>query len=171
MKNIVLCGFMGCGKSTVGKILAEKTGMTLVDMDSYIETVAGRTISEIFATDGEAAFRRMEHEACRELGGQSDLIIATGGGAVLRDENVTALKQNGTIVWLEVDAACVLGRLAGDTTRPLLQREDKEAAVSELLAQRTPLYARAADCRVDGNGEADTVAAAIFDALSTQGMH
>lgn len=161
MKNIVLCGFMGCGKSTVGRRLAKKRSMTFVDMDSYIEAKAGRTISEIFATDGEAAFRTMEHETCVALGGKSDLVIATGGGAVLRADNVSALSQNGTIVFLNVSEACVLERLKNDTTRPLLQREDKEAAVHALMQERIPLYTKAAMLTVDADGDAEAVANAI----------
>ncbi len=161
MNNIVLCGFMGCGKSTVGKRLAARRGMDFVDMDSYIEAEAGRTISDIFATDGEAAFRAMEHAACVTLGGKCDLVIATGGGAVLRADNVAALSQSGTIVFLDVSEACVLERLKNDTTRPLLQREDKEAAVHALMSERAPLYAKAATVTVDADGDADTVADAI----------
>lgn len=165
MKNIVLCGFMGCGKSTVGKRLAEKLHMTFVDMDSYIEEKAGCTISDIFAEKGEAGFREIEHDTCCTLGGQNGLVIATGGGAVLRSDNVAALKANGTVVLLEVGVDCVLSRLAGDTTRPLLQRPDKAAAATELLNTRTPLYKAAADITVNAEAEADTVVAAILRQL------
>lgn len=165
MKNIVLCGFMGCGKTTVGKRLAEKNGLTFVDMDSYIEQQAGCTVSEIFANEGEAAFRRREHDACEALGAGSGLVIATGGGAVLRQDNVEALSQNGVIVLLKVSADCVLTRLRGDTTRPLLQREDKRAAVEALMREREPLYMNAATVTVDAERDADTVAAAIEAAL------
>ena len=100
MNNIVLCGFMGCGKTTVGTRLAAQCGLRFVDLDAYIEAQAGRRIADIFQTDGEAAFRTMEHEACVALGAEQGLVIATGGGAVLRDDNVQALEQNGTIVFL-----------------------------------------------------------------------
>lgn len=166
MKNIVLCGFMGCGKSTVGKLLAKRRGMDFVDMDSYIEVETGRTVSDIFAADGEAAFRALEHAACVTLGGKSDLVIATGGGAVLRADNVEALARGGTIVFLDVSEACVLERLKGDTTRPLLQRKDKEAAVHALMSERAPLYAEAADVSVNADGDADAVADAIECALA-----
>ncbi len=165
MKNIVLCGFMGCGKSTVGKLLADATGFAFVDMDSYIEQTDGRTVSAIFTADGEAHFRHLEHEACRALSGQTGLVIATGGGAVLRADNVDALRDGGTIVWLKVHADTVLSRLQDDTTRPLLQRPDKAAAVTELLTARTPLYEAAADITVDADADAPTVAAAILAAL------
>ncbi len=156
---------MGCGKSTVGKRLAKELDMTFVDMDSYIEEQAGCTVSDIFAQKGEAGFRTMEHDACCTLSGQDGLVIATGGGAVLREDNVTALKANGTIVLLEVGVDCVLARLENDTTRPLLQRPDKREAAAELLSIRTPLYKAAADITVDAEADADTVAAAILRQL------
>ncbi len=167
MKNIVLCGFMGCGKSTVGKLLAARNGMTFLDMDRYIEEQAGCTVSEIFAREGEAAFRTMETEACRTLGAQHNLVIATGGGAVLRTENVTALSQNGVLIWLDVSAPCVIERLRDDQTRPLLQRADKETAVRALLQERAPLYKAAASVRIDADDEAQAVAKAIEIALAS----
>jgi len=163
--NIVLCGFMGCGKSTVGKRLAAETGFTLVDMDTYIEEAAGMTVSDIFAAEGEASFRAREHAACVTLGKQDRLIIATGGGAVLREDNVTALRHGGTIVWLRVTPETVLRRLEGDTTRPLLMREDKEQAVRELMTARDSLYAAAADVTVDADGDAENICAAILAAV------
>ncbi len=166
MRNIVLCGFMGCGKTTVGIRLAEKRGMTFVDMDAYIEAKAGCSVSEIFARDGEAAFREMENAACLELGAMDDLVISTGGGTVLREDNVQALKKNGMIVWLQVSSMCVVARLKKDTSRPLLQRQDKEGFVKTLMAQREPLYERAADLRIDGEVDPDEVADAIIAALS-----
>lgn len=168
MTSIILVGFMGCGKSTVGRLLAEKTDRQFTDMDTYIEEQAGCTVSEIFATEGEAAFRAKEHDACVTLGSAQDLVVATGGGAVLRADNIAALKKNGVIVWLQVSADTVLARLAQDTTRPLLQRADKEAAVHALLAERTLLYAQAADITVNADGDAQTVAAAIVAALAAR---
>lgn len=167
MKNIVLCGFMGCGKSTVGKQLAEQLHMTFVDMDAYIEELDGRTIPAIFAQDGETAFRTLEHNACVTLGSQCNLVIATGGGAVLRADNVTALSANGILVFLDVSAATVLDRLRDDTSRPLLQRPDKDTAVYTLMQQRAPLYCAAADITVNGDGDAPTVAAAVIEQLPT----
>ena len=170
MKNIVLCGFMGCGKSTVGKALASRHGLTLVDMDTYIEQQAGCTVSDLFAAKGEAAFRALEHDACVALGAQHDLVIATGGGAVLRRENADALSRNGIIVWLKVTAPCVLERLKNDPSRPLMQRDDKEAAVYALLSEREPLYARAAALTVNAEQDADAVADEIEAALATHGF-
>ena len=165
MKNIVLCGFMGCGKSTVGRRLAPMTNRQFVDMDRYIEEQVGKRISTLFRDEGEEAFRKAETAACNALGGESGLIIATGGGAVLREENVAALKQNGLLVWLRVIPETVLSRLSRDQSRPLLMRDDKETAVRELMAARTPLYAAAADFTVDADGDAFSVARAIQKAL------
>lgn len=165
-KNVVLCGFMGCGKSTVGKRLAPMLGCRFIDMDHYIEQQAGKSVSEIFAEEGEAAFRAMEYAACETLGKTDGLVIATGGGAVLRQENVQALRQNGTIVWLRVTPETVLKRLAGDRTRPLLMRSDKEAAVRDLMAQREPLYRAAADLVVEGDGDALSATQAVRKALT-----
>jgi len=167
MRNIVLCGFMGCGKSTVGKRLAARLHMTFTDMDSYIEEQAGRTISAIFEQDGEAAFREAEHRACVALGQEQGLVIATGGGAVLRPDNVEALRANGTVVFLNVDVQTVLKRLKNDTSRPLLQRPDKEDAVRTLMQQRLPLYRAAAAVTVDADADADAVAATIEACLSS----
>lgn len=166
MKNIVLCGFMGCGKSTVGKRLAARHGSTFVDMDTYIEEQAGCSVADIFANEGEPAFRARERDACTALAAQNGLVIATGGGAVLFEENVTALAQNGTIVFLRVSEQTVLKRLENDTSRPLLQRDDKDAAVHALMQRRTPLYEAAAHVTVDADGDADAVVSAIETALS-----
>ncbi|MBR5133971.1 MAG: shikimate kinase, partial [Clostridia bacterium] len=118
------------------------------------------------AEDGEEAFRAMEREACRTLGRDGGLVIATGGGAVLNADNVTSLAENGTIVWLTVTADTVIARLAGDTTRPLLQRDDKEAAIAELLAARDPLYRRAAAVIVDAARDPRDVVESILAAPS-----
>lgn len=148
-KNIVLCGFMGCGKSTIGRQLSEKLGMKLVDTDSYIEKKQGMSISQIFAQKGESYFRELELETCRELSELSGYIVSTGGGTLLRAENVAAVKQGGVVFLLNVSAETVLWRLRNDTARPLLQRQDRETAVRELMKQRMPLYKRAADYIVD----------------------
>lgn len=144
-KNIVLCGFMGSGKSTVGKLLCEKTGMRLIDTDTYIEQKEGMTISDIFAQKGEEYFRSAELEVCKELSGMKNCIISTGGGTLLKECNVKEIKKGGIVYFLDVSPSAVLSRLQFDTTRPLLQREDKEQAVNDLLSQRMPLYKKAAD--------------------------
>lgn len=167
MDNIVLCGFMGCGKTTVGRQLAALTGKRFVDMDTYIEAQAGMTVSAIFERFGEADFRRREREACTALAGQSGLVIATGGGALTFPENAAALRRTGCIVLIAVLPETVLARLKGDETRPLLARDDKERAVRELFSLRLPLYREAADIEVEGEPPAIQVAQAIREATET----
>ena len=148
-KNLILCGFMGSGKSTIGKLLAEKLGARFIDTDSYIEQKQGMTISEIFEKYGESYFRKLEYDVCVELSSMQKTVISTGGGTVLNDDNMRALKKNGVIFLLNVSSRTVLTRLKNDTTRPLLQKEDKERAVKMMLSNRTPLYNRAADYVID----------------------
>ena len=160
--NIVLIGFMGCGKSTVGKLLAAKTGYTLVDADSYIEQKENMTINEIFATKGEDYFRSIETEVVKELSQKEGLIVATGGGMVLKKENADYLRSTGFCVWLKVSPETVLERLRNDTTRPLLQRADKETAVKELMAAREPIYKSACHAQVCADGNAEITANSIL---------
>ncbi len=150
MNNIVLCGFMGCGKSTVGKIIARKTGKKFLDMDKYIEQKAGMSVSDIFARHGEAGFRDMEHEACNELSAQSGLIIAAGGGALTFERNVAEFRGKDTVVLLDVPLEVIKRRLKNDTRRPLLQRPDKDRVMAELYRKRMPLYLAAADVVIKG---------------------
>ena len=164
-ENIVLCGFMGCGKTTVGKALAKKTGMSLVDTDKYIEEKENMTISEIFDKHGEEYFRELEHKACIELAGKSNLIIATGGGALTYERNVKAFKQTCKIILLDVPVDVLYERLKFDTTRPLLQRADKKEAMTELYNKRMPLYKKASDIVIDGNASPFSVTDSIIKAV------
>lgn len=165
MKNIILCGFMGCGKSTIGKILAKKTGTTFVDMDNYIEKKAGMSISEIFEKHGEDHFRDLEHQACIELSQTDNKIIAAGGGALTFDRNITALKENGTILFLDASYKAICIRLKNDTTRPLLQCENRNEKIRELLEKRVPLYRKAADLTVEANLPPNKVTAKIMEII------
>ncbi len=160
---------MGCGKSTVGRLLAGRYGRRFVDMDSYIEQRAGMPVSAIFEQFGEADFRRREREACAALAAERGLVVAAGGGALVDSENARVLSATGDIVLLEVTPEEVLRRLEGDTTRPLLMRPDRERAVRELLAARLPLYRRAAAFTVDGCRAPEAVAADIFAVLEKEG--
>ena len=166
-KNIILCGFMGCGKSTVGKQLSEKMGMKFIDTDSYIEQKEGMTISKIFAEKGEDYFRSLELEVCKELSNLHAAVISTGGGTLLKDENVKAIKKNGVVFLLNVSSNTVLTRLKSDDTRPLLQREDKEKAVKMMLSQRTPLYNRAADYVIDAEESPRKVCSRIMSVYNS----
>jgi shikimate kinase len=138
-RNIVLVGFMGAGKTVTGRVLAKRTGMELVDMDSIIEERQGKTIPEIFAQDGEPAFRVLERALVKELSKRSGLIISTGGGIVLNPDNIADFEKNGLVVCLKASPETVFQRLEKDTTRPLLSG-DKKGQISTLLARRKPLY-------------------------------
>lgn len=156
MQNIILIGMPGCGKSTVGRLLAEQTSRTFVDADAEIISLAGKTIPDIFAEDGEEEFRRWETLALEKLGKQSGLIIATGGGCVTRDRNYPLLHQNGTIFWLKRE----LDRLPTDG-RPLSQANK----LADMYIIRRPMYEKFADRIVDNNGAPEDAAAAILAAL------
>lgn len=146
-KNIVLIGFMGCGKSTVGKELASCMNRILIDTDTYIEEREGMSIPEIFEKKGEAYFRQAETAALQELVENThNAIIASGGGLPLRDENATLLKQLGKVYFLTAGEETVYERVKDSTNRPLLKVEDPRQKIHELLEYRTPLYERACDC-------------------------
>jgi shikimate kinase len=148
-KNIILVGFMGTGKTVTGRVLAEQTGLELLDMDSIIEERAGRPISDIFATEGEAAFRAMERELAQELSQREGLIISTGGGIVLNPDNLADFEQNGLIVCLTASPETIFQRLENDTTRPLLSG-DKKGQIAGILEARQPLYDAIAH-QIDGD--------------------
>lgn len=167
MDNIVLCGFMGCGKSTVGKNLARKTGKKFIDMDSYIEKKAGMTVTEIFDKFGEKGFREMEYEACKELSEMKGLIIASGGGAFTFKRNVDAFKGRDIIVLLDVPIETIKYRLRNDKSRPLLQKPDKDKVMQELYERRLPVYREAADVVVSGKNTPLGTAFSVIEAVST----
>ena len=156
---------MGCGKSTVGRNLARKTGKRFVDMDAYIEKKTGKTISEIFTDQGEDGFRDIEHEVCLELAEKSNLIIATGGGALTFERNVEVFKGKDIIVLLDVPLERIRYRLRNDKVRPLLQRPDKNKAMTELYNKRYPLYKAASDVTVKGKNTPIQTTRAVMDAV------
>lgn len=156
MKNIVIIGMMGCGKSTCGRLLSQQTGMPLVDTDLVIAQRTGMTPSEIFAACGETYFRDLETELCRELSGQSGLIIATGGGLPLREENRRLLRENGMVVFLNRPVEDIF-RPEKLRDRPLAQmgRED----FLRRFEQRAPIYREMAHYEVESQPvKADTAA-------------
>ena len=160
--NIVLCGMMGVGKSSVGVRIAEMTGRMWYDTDVVITDRHGR-ISDIFEYYGEAHFRSLETEIVRELSERDDLVISTGGGLVLKPENSELLKKNGRIFFMRAGFETLLKRVRADETRPLLKNTGKTAeALGNLLAQRTPVYEHVADYIVDTDGKSvDEVAEEI----------
>lgn len=142
-KNIFLVGFMGAGKSTVGKIVAEKIGYGFCDADTYIEEQAGTTITKIFADHGEDHFRDLESESTEALASGDKQVIATGGGVVQRDRNWDAMKAGGITIYLRATVESVWERIKDDNTRPLLQVENPVDTARELLTKRTPMYEKA----------------------------
>jgi shikimate kinase len=162
--NIYLIGMMGAGKSAVGRPLAEALGYRVLDADDALEQVAGRSIPEIFATDGEAGFRELETAVLGQIASWHSLVVATGGGVVTRPANWGHMRQ-GVVVWLDAPAPLLLQRLRSDPTpRPLLQADDPGARLGELLAQRQPIYAQA-DLRVHqaGDGPAQVAQQVLAD--------
>ncbi|HJX98509.1 MAG TPA: shikimate kinase [Chthoniobacterales bacterium] len=148
-KSIVLIGMMGAGKSSVGRCLQRRTGLARLDVDEMLAVEFGIPIAQIFATHGEEKFRDAETNALRKLAPDRPVIIVTGGGIVLRNENVGLLKKLGTVVWLTADEATLFERASRRNDRPLLQKDNPRATFSELFRQREPLYAAAADVHVD----------------------
>lgn len=148
--NIVLIGFMGCGKSTVGKKLAGALSYEFSDTDAMIEETYGKTISKMFEEDGEEYFRNAETELLQKLSAEAKgLVLATGGGMPMREENATLLRKIGTVVFLEAKIETILERLQNDTGRPLADGEDREARLRPLYEKRLPVYRAAADYILD----------------------
>lgn len=156
MENIILIGMPGCGKSTIGKLLAQRTGKKFVDADDALEARLGRKITDIIPQDGEAAFRQMESDTLAELGKQSGLVIATGGGCVTQQRNYPLLHQNGTILWLTRQ----LHKLPTEG-RPLSQ----PGKLQEMFAQRQSLYRQFADAEISNDGPVEETLTAIRSAL------
>ena len=164
---IYLIGMMGVGKSTVGARLARKLGRIFIDTDQEVERKAGRTISEIFAEEGEESFRRMEAQAVQEAG-IDGAVVALGGGAVEQLGAIDRLLEAGEVIYLKADPTVLLARIDDAQSRPLLTGLDPDARLeklSELLAERLPLY-RQARIEVDASGTTDQVVDRIVDALS-----
>jgi shikimate kinase len=143
--NIVLVGPMGSGKSHVGRLLAARLGLAFADVDTLIEAGAGMPIPAIFASEGEAGFRARESRLLLDMLQRKGQVIATGGGAVLDAGNRAAIRASGLVVYLQVDPAEQLRRLAGDASRPLLEVDDRARRLAELQALREPLYRELAD--------------------------
>ena len=144
--NLILIGYRGTGKSTVGKVLAKRLNRELISTDKEIVKRAGRSIPEIVQEKGWEYFRDLESDVCRDLAGRDNLVIDTGGGAILRQGNVEALKRNGTLFWLTASVETIAGRIGGDTQRPSLTgAKSFIEEIEEVLRERTPKYQAAAD--------------------------
>ncbi len=164
-KNIVLVGFMGTGKSTVGKILAKRLNRTWIDVDQKIEENEKRKIAEIFEKDGEARFRQLEKEMIKNIVLGQNLIITTGGGAVLDAENRAALKKNGFVITLSATPETIFKRVRQSRHRPLL-KGDLLKEIERLLAEREPFY-RESDCTFSTDGKSAAEVAEIIEAVLT----
>jgi len=141
--NVVLTGFMGTGKTAIGRELSKILNMKIVDIDDEIERSREMKISDIFENFGEAFFREIETETIKKFSRADNIIISTGGGAVLRQENMDALRENGTVFCLNASPRTILDRTSGNDDRPLLKAEDPMARIEELLSLRRPFYERA----------------------------
>jgi shikimate kinase len=148
MKGIILIGFMGTGKTVVGRRLAERLGLNFIDTDGLIEDTLGMSIERIFEQHGEPYFRKIEKEVVASISRDHGLVVATGGGVVLDGENVANLKRMGTIIHLSAGPDVILERTRSQGHRPLLQTEDAKRRIENLLDQRAPLYA-VADLEID----------------------
>lgn len=152
--NIILIGFMGSGKTSVGIRLSYALKRTMIDTDKWIEKKTGMTVSDIFAKQGEKEFRRMETECIRGfIENENHQIISTGGGLPVKEENHALLKELGRVYYLKATPEVIYERLKGDTTRPLLKGDDPMSRIRELLEKRASLYEKCADEVIDVSGK------------------
>ncbi len=165
MKNIVITGFMATGKTIVGKIIAERLGLRFIDMDKEIEREEGMKISERFEKHGEKLFRERETEMAKRLSEKHDVVIATGGGVVLKEENMEYLKKNGIIICLMATPEEVYNRTKNNKDRPLLNVDDLLKKIKELLDYRMPFYQKADLIIETGNRSPVTIVEEIFEAI------
>ena len=145
--NIILVGLMAVGKSTVGRLLAQSLELVFFDSDEVVEERAGAPISWIFDVEGESGFRDREQQVIEDLTGREGIVLATGGGAVLRQENREAMASRGVVIHLDSPLERLLERTRRDRKRPLLQQGDPRATLGRLQAEREPLYREIADYR------------------------
>jgi len=164
--NLILIGYRGTGKSTVGKILAERLGRELVSTDAEIIRRVRLSVPDIVQRFGWDHFRDLESEVCRELAGKDELIIDSGGGAILRQQNVDCLKKNGVLIWLTATVRTIADRIGGDTQRPSLTgTKSFTDEVEEVLRERQPKYKAAANHMIETDGRSVTEVAEAILAL------
>lgn len=170
-KPIILIGYMGAGKTTVGKLLAEQKGWLFVDTDVKIEEQEGRSISDIFAMDGEEAFRNKETTFISQFSKAqpSKAVVSVGGGLPLREENRRILKEMGTVIYLTALKDTIVWRVKSSADRPLLQGEDLSKKVEDMLAVRDPIYRQAADfCIETDKKTAEEIAEEIWKKIEKE---
>ena len=165
--SVALIGFMGTGKTVVGKVLAEKLGREFIELDNMIESKAGKNISDIFKKDGEIAFRELEIETIKTIAGRKNVIVACGGGLVLNKINIDRLKKECIIVYLTASFGTILKRTSDDAgKRPLLAVPDRGHQIKELLKFRRPYYRNSADIIINTSKMSiDTVVRRILEEL------
>ena len=149
LRNLFLVGLRGAGKTTVGRALAKKLDKRFIDSDHEIEARTGASIPLIFEIEGEAGFRQREMDVIRELTQQDDIVLATGGGAILKPENRECLKTRGTVIYLRASVNSILQRTSHDKNRPLLQTADPRQRLEQLASEREPYYLEVADLVID----------------------
>ena len=162
--TIFLCGFMGCGKTTVGEILAKKLGLPLIDTDAYIVEQEGKSIPDIFAQDGEPYFRKKEAGAIRTLCTQN-AVISCGGGAMLNPDSADYARKNGAVVLLDESFDTCYGRIQGDTNRPIVQRSTREE-LHQLFDKRSGTYRAHASHVIPGGVSPEEMAERIMAAVN-----
>ena len=163
--NIYLIGFMGVGKSTVAKELNKKLGYKLIDTDEEIESREGKSISEIFATEGEEYFRRLEAELIEEISKQDELLISCGGGIIKNEDNIKLMKQSGRVILLEASPEVIYDRVKDYNNRPLLEGKKSVEGIASLLTERQPLYDKACTDRVRAEGDIEYIVSDIIKVL------
>ena len=172
MPNVVLIGFMGTGKSAIGRVVARILNYQFVDTDQMVEEVTGLTINQIFRKYGEIRFRSEEALAINKLMGKDRMVIATGGGMTLNPENAKKLKQLGVVVLLTADPEVILERVSRKNTRPLLAKGKNLESINSLLAERAEAYQRSADITIDTSGkDIEESASQIVKMLKETWMH
>lgn len=162
--TIFLCGFMGCGKTTVGEILAKKLGLPLIDTDAYIVEQEGKSIPDIFAQDGEPYFRKKEAEAIQTLCTQN-AVISCGGGAMLNPDSADYARKNGAVVLLDESFDTCYGRIQGDTNRPIVQRSTRDE-LHQLFDKRSGTYRAHASHVIPGGVSPEEMAERIMAAVN-----
>lgn len=165
MKNVVLVGFMGTGKTVVAKKLAEKLGREFLELDAVIEKKEGMSIKDIFEKKGEPYFREIEKKVVKESSQKQGLVISAGGGAIIDEENFNTLKPNSIIICLQASPDTIMQRTKGNVCRPLLNVPDPKKRIQELLEKRAPYYKKADHCVSTDNLTIDQVVAKIMQLI------
>ncbi len=177
-ENIILIGYRATGKSSVGRLLAEKMARPFIDVDQRLEQQAGGSIADMVAEQGWDFFRARERQALLELTGRPGQVLACGGGAILHQDIWPAIKKSNFVVWLKADIQTICRRLAGDTAterqRPSLSGQDIYAEAADILRERTPLYAAGCHLELDATGDLEDIVDSImhhFHQIRQRAMH